>query len=120
MKNIYVGGLAASVTESTLKELFEKYGTVSSVKIIKDKFTGQPRGFGFVEMPDESQALAAISALNNTMIDGKTVNVNEAREREGYAGGGRSGGFDRNRGGGGGNRGGGSGFGRPRSTKPRF
>ena len=76
---IYVGNLAYSVTEESLKEVFSEYGEVESVKIIKDKFTGQARGFGFVEMTDASQGQEAIDALNGKDIDGRAARVNEAR-----------------------------------------
>jgi RNA recognition motif-containing protein len=115
--NIYVGNLSYRTTEDQLQELFETHGAVSSVKIIKDQFSGQSKGFGFVEMADDSEAQTAISELNETSLDGKNITVNEARPRtEGggnRGGGGYSGGGNRGGGGGGysggGNRGGGGG-----------
>jgi RNA recognition motif-containing protein len=94
---IYVGGLPYSATEQQLSDLFGAHGTVVSAKIIADKFTGQSRGFGFVEMSSDSEAKAAITALNGSDMGGRTLTVNEAKPMEPRAGGG---GF-----GGGGNRG---------------
>lgn len=79
--NIYVGNLAREVTEEDLKKAFEDFGQVSSVKIITDKLTGQARGFGFVEMPAQAEAQAAISGLNAQELNGRALNVNEARPR---------------------------------------
>jgi len=106
--NIFVGSLPFSLKESELKEYFEEYGEVASVKIISDKFSGRSKGFGFIEMPDEEKAKKAIEELNGAEIDGRTIVVNKAEERkEGERRGGFGGG---NRGGGGGyNKGGGSG-----------
>jgi len=106
--NIYVGNIPHSVEEDALKELFEKFGPVVSVKKITDKFTGAPRGFGFVQMENKEDAEKAIAELNGYEFEGRKLVVNEARERE-SRGGGRSGGGSRggfNRGGGGFNRGG--------------
>ena len=88
---LYVGGLPYSVTEGRLQELFAAHGTVESAKVITDKFTGQSRGFGFVEMSSGAEAQKAIEALNGTQLDGRTLIVNEARpqERRSDAGGGR-------------------------------
>ena len=88
---LYVGGLPYSVTEGRLQELFAAHGTVESAKVITDKFTGQSRGFGFVEMGSGSEAQKAIEALNGTQLDGRTLIVNEARpqERRSDTGGGR-------------------------------
>ncbi|MBS0010986.1 MAG: RNA-binding protein [Bacteroidales bacterium] len=80
--NIYVGNLAYGVRENDLKELFEEYGEASSVRIIKDKMTGKSKGFGFVEMENESEAREAISNLNETDVQGRKLVVNEARPRE--------------------------------------
>ena len=80
--NIYVGNLARLVTEEKLRSLFEQYGNVTSIKLIKDKFTGQPKGFAFVEMPDNNEAQNAISATNGQDLDGQRLRVNEARPRE--------------------------------------
>jgi RNA recognition motif-containing protein len=80
--NIYVGNLSYGVRENDLKELFEEYGETSSVRIIKDKMTGKSKGFGFVEMENESEAREAISNLNETDVQGRKLVVNEARPRE--------------------------------------
>jgi RNA recognition motif-containing protein len=101
--NIYVGNLAREVTEDQLKEAFAAFGEVKSVAIIKDKLTGEPRGFGFVDMPSNEQAKAALAELDGKELGGKALKVNEAREKTG--GGGR-GGFGGGRGGFGGGRGG--------------
>ena len=93
--NIYVGNLSYKATEENVRQAFEAFGQVSSATIIKDKYSGQARGFGFVEMPDKTEAQAAIQNLNGKDLLGQALNVNEARPRE-----------DRNRAGGqGGNRG---------------
>lgn len=102
---IYVGGLPYSATESQLNDLFAAHGAVESARVITDKFTGQSRGFGFVEMSTAEEAKAAISALHGTQMDGRTLTVNEAKPQEprsgggggrfGGGGGGRSGGRDR-------------------------
>lgn len=110
-KRIYVGGLPYSATNSDLENLFASSGTVTSASVVTDKYTGQAKGFGFVEMSSDSEADAAINALNGTMMGGRTLTVNEARPREdrprggggGYGGGG---GRDRDRGGYGGGGGG--------------
>ncbi len=98
--NIYVGNMSRNVSEEDVREAFEAFGQVTSVNIIKDKFSGEPRGFGFVEMQGKAEAQAAIDGMNGKELKGRTLNVNEARPRtEGGRGGGR--------GGGGGGRGGG-------------
>jgi RNA recognition motif-containing protein len=89
---LYVGGLPYSVTEQQLSELFAQQGTVSSAKVITDKFTGQSRGFGFVEMSTAEEAKKAISALNGTQMDGRPLTVNEAKPQEKRTGGGGFGG----------------------------
>ncbi|HKW86250.1 MAG TPA: RNA-binding protein [Nitrospiraceae bacterium] len=89
---IYVGGLPYSTTEQQLNELFAAHGTVESARVITDKFTGQSRGFGFVEMSTAEEAKTAISALNGTQLDGRTLTVNEARPQEPRSGGGSFGG----------------------------
>lgn len=92
---LYVGGLPYSVTEGKLQEIFSAHGTVESAKVISDKFTGQSRGFGFVEMSSGGEAQKAISALNGTQLDGRTLTVNEAKpmaSRDGGGGRGNSGG----------------------------
>lgn len=89
---IYVGGLPYSTTEQQLSDLFAAHGTVASARIITDKFTGQSRGFGFVEMSSDGEAQAAITALNGTQFGGRTLTVNEARPQEPRSGGGGFGG----------------------------
>jgi RNA recognition motif-containing protein len=79
--NIYVGNLSYDATDETVKKAFESFGEVTSVRIIKDKYSGQSRGFGFVEMPEQSQAQAAIKSLNGKELLGKQMSVNEARPR---------------------------------------
>ena len=76
---LYVGGLPYSVTEQQLNELFSQQGAVTSTKVITDKFTGQSRGFGFVEMATAEEAAKAIKALNGTQLDGRSLTVNEAK-----------------------------------------
>jgi RNA recognition motif-containing protein len=80
--NIYVGNLAYSVTESDLREAFSAYGAVDRVNVITDRDSGQSKGFGFVEMPNDSEADAAIKALNDTALAGRNLKVNQARPRE--------------------------------------
>ena len=88
--NIYIGNLSREVTEEDLQHAFEGFGQVASVKIIKDQFSGESRGFGFLEMPNTAEAQAAISGLNGKELKGRALNVNEARPRsEGRQGGGR-------------------------------
>ena len=89
---LYVGGLPYSVTEQQLNELFAQQGSVTSAKVITDKFTGQSRGFGFVEMSTTEEAQKAISALNGTQMDGRPLTVNEAKPQEKRTGGGGFGG----------------------------
>jgi len=79
--NIYVGNLSYDLSENELRQAFEEYGEVSSVKIITDRYTGRSRGFGFVEMPDDEQAKNAIDGLNGKELKGRQLNVNEARPR---------------------------------------
>jgi len=99
---LYVGGLPYSVTEGRLQEIFAAHGTVESAKVISDKFTGQSRGFGFVEMSSGGEAQKVMEALNGTQLDGRTLVVNEAKPMGNRDGGGGGGGGGR-----GGNRGGG-------------
>ncbi len=102
---LYVGGLPYSVTEGKLEEIFSAHGSVQSARVISDKFTGQSRGFGFVEMATAEEAQKAMEALNGTQLDGRTLVVNEARpqeKRQGGFGGGGGGGGGQRRGGGGG------------------
>src|SRR5438045_1803151 len=114
-KRLYVGGLPYSTGERELEDLFASAGTVTSVSVVSDKYTGQSKGFGFVEMSSDAEADTAINTLNGTMLGGRTLTVNEAKPREdrprtggggGY--GGRGGGYGgggggRSSGGGGGN-----------------
>ncbi|MGH7932978.1 MAG: RNA recognition motif domain-containing protein [Candidatus Binataceae bacterium] len=103
---LYVGNLAYSVTTADLEALFSQAGAVESVAVITDKFSGQSKGFGFVEMADAAGASKAIADFNDTELKGRNIKVNEARPREGGAGGG---GNRRGGGGGGGDRRGGGG-----------
>src|SRR5271170_8306152 len=96
MKNIFVGNLSFGTTEATLRSMFDTYGTVDRVNIVTDRDTGQARGFAFVEMGVDAEGNAAISGLNGRDVDGRALNVNEARPKA-----------ERGSGGGGGNRGGG-------------
>ncbi|HPO15387.1 MAG TPA: RNA-binding protein [Candidatus Hydrogenedentes bacterium] len=109
--NIYVGNVPHAATDDELRQAFEAFGQVASATIIRDKFSGDSRGFAFVEMPSKEEAMAAIAGLNGQDFGGRTLNVNEARPKReggGGGGGGRRGGFG---GGGGGRRGGGGGGG---------
>ncbi|MBK0381174.1 RNA recognition motif domain-containing protein [Mucilaginibacter segetis] len=109
--NIFVGSLPYSLEEADLKELFEAYGEVSTVKIIIDRESGRSKGFGFVEMPDDESAQKAISGLNGSEVAGRSIAVSQAEDKKpgdrrgggGFGGGNRGGGY------GGGNRGGGGG-----------
>ena len=94
--NIYIGNLSFDTTEDQLRQSFESFGQVSSVSIITDKYSGEPRGFAFVEMSAKDEAVAAISGLNGQELNGRALNVNEAKPRTSGGGGGG------NRGGGGG------------------
>lgn len=89
--NIYVGNLNYRSSEDGLRKLFEQYGTVESVKLIKDKDTGKKKGFGFIEMDDEG-GKKAVEALNEKELDGRNLRVNEARSRDMNTGGGNRGG----------------------------
>jgi len=80
--NIYVGNLSYGMTEDELRDAFSEYGDVSSVKILSDRETGRSRGFGFVEMPNQSEGEAAVAQLNGKELGGRTLRVNEARPRE--------------------------------------
>jgi RNA recognition motif-containing protein len=106
--NIYVGNLSREVSEADLRQAFEAFGQVTRAAIVKDKFTGEARGFGFVEMPNDTEAQAAMSALNGKDMKGRVLTVNEARPKTEGGGGQRRGGGYRG-GGGGGQRGGGGG-----------
>ncbi|HVY30933.1 MAG TPA: RNA-binding protein [Polyangiaceae bacterium] len=102
---LYVGNLSFSATDQTLREAFAAHGDVTDVHVVVDRMTGQSRGFGFVTMGSQNEANAAMEAMNGADLDGRSLKVNEAEERQGgggnRGGGGRGGGF-----GGGGNRGG--------------
>lgn len=97
--NIYVGNLPKNTNEDEVRSLFEKHGVVADIKLIKDQYTRDLRGFGFIEMPTKAEALKAIEEVNGTELEGRSLIVNEAKPREN-----RGGGFQRN---GGGSRGGG-------------
>jgi cold-inducible RNA-binding protein len=93
MKNIYVGNLSFGATEDAVRSLFEAHGTVDRVNICTDRDSGQPRGFGFVEMTNEKEGDQAIAALNGRELDGRTLTINEARPKGDRS----SGGFARGR-----------------------
>jgi len=116
MTNIFVGNLSYATTESDLETAFSAYGAVERVSLVRDRESGQSRGFAFVEMTNAADAAKAIAGLNGRDVNGRSLNVNEARPRE--QGGGGGGGFNRNRGagGGGGSKGGGGG----RRREPRW
>lgn len=107
--NIYVGNVSRETTEDDLRQAFEAFGQVESASVIKDRFTGESRGFGFVEMPSKDEAQAAITGMNGKDLLGRALNVNEARPRteRRSGGGGRGGGGGGGRGGYGGGGGGG-------------
>ncbi len=86
---LFIGGLSRDVNDDDLLKAFESFGKVESATVVKDKFTGESRGFGFVEMPTESEAQSAINGLNEKELKGRTVKVNEARPREERGGSGR-------------------------------
>jgi cold-inducible RNA-binding protein len=125
VKNIFVGNLDFNATEESVRSLFERYGAVNSARIMTDRDTGRSRGFAFVEMENETEADQAISALNGYTLDGRALNVNEARPKpdRGFGGGAGSrfggGGGGRPGGGGGGRRPGGGGGGGGR-REPRW
>jgi RNA recognition motif-containing protein len=116
MKNIYVGNLDFNVSEDELRQAFAAYGQVDNVTILKDRDTGQPRGFGFVEMANDEEAEKAINGINGTQLGSRALNVNEARPKVskgfGGGGGGGRGGYGGGGGGGRGGYGGGGGGGR--------
>jgi len=97
LKNIFVGNLSFGATEGSLRSLFEQYGTIDRVSIVTDRDTGQARGFGFVEMANDAEGERAIAELNGRELDGRAINVNEARPK---AERGSGGGYRGNRGGG--------------------
>jgi RNA recognition motif-containing protein len=105
-KRLYVGNLAYSVTEAELRDVFAEVGNVAEVKVVLDRDTGRPRGFAFVEMSTDAEAADAMSKLNGSELQGRSMNIKEAQERSGGGGGGRGGGW-----GGGGSGGGGGGWG---------
>ena len=98
--NIYVGNLSSDTTEDQLREAFAGFGEVSTINIIKDKYSGEPRGFGFIEMPTKEEAMAAITGLNEHELNGRALNVNEAKPRAQSGGGGGGGRGGRDGGGG--------------------
>jgi cold-inducible RNA-binding protein len=106
---LYVGNLAFATSSQDLQELFAQAGTVESASVVEDRDTGRSRGFGFVEMATKEEGAAAISQFNGKEVNGRALNVNEAKPREPRSGGGGRGGFGGGRGGYGGNRGGNSG-----------
>lgn len=115
MKNIFVGNLDFAATESSIRSLFEQYGNVERVNLVTDRDTGRSRGFAFVEMTDTSEADRAIAALNGAEVNGRALNVNEARPKSDSGRGGGGGGFRS------GPRGGGGGGGGPRQRRePRW
>jgi RNA recognition motif-containing protein len=98
--NIYIANLSYGVNDADLKELFQEYGEISSANVITDKLTGRSRGFGFVEMPNEAEALKAIKELNEIEYDGKVIVVNAAKpktEKRGFNNNRRSGGYNSRR-----------------------
>jgi len=109
---LYVGNLAFQTSSEDLQQLFAQAGTVESASVVEDRDTGRSRGFGFVEMSSKEEGEAAIAQFNGKEVNGRALNVNEAKPRENRGGGGGRGGFGGNRGGFGGNRSGGGGGGR--------
>lgn len=107
MTKIYVGNLSYQATEDDIRQLFTEFGELTSVSLIKDKYSGESKGFGFVEMDDDEKAKEAIAGLHETEFKGRNLNVNEARPRTENRGGGGGGGGGRGGYGGGGGRGGG-------------
>lgn len=101
MKNIFVGNLSFGATEDAIRTMFETYGTVDRVSVVTDRETGRARGFGFVEMSVDGEAERAIAGLNGRDLDGRTLNINEAKPKEQRSSGGGGGGY---RSGGGGGR----------------
>jgi len=97
VKNIFVGNLDFSATDSSVRTMFEQYGTVDRVNLVTDRDTGRPRGFAFVEMSDTAAADRAIAGLNGKNLDGRALNVNEARPKTPGGGGGNGGGYARQR-----------------------
>jgi cold-inducible RNA-binding protein len=97
MKNVYVGNFSFSTTEAELRAVFERYGAIQNVNLVRDQYTGKPRGFAFIEMTDDVEAAAAITAVNGSDLGGRALVVNEARPktergaRSGWGGGKRTG-----------------------------
>src|SRR3954451_15262942 len=122
MTNIFVGNLSYATTEQELETAFGEYGAVERVSVVRDRDTGQSRGFAFVEMTNSAEANNAIKALNGREVNGRALNVNEARPREqrGPGGGGGYGGSGGRGQGGGGGRGNGGGGGRGPRREPRW
>ena|SRR5580658_9999741 len=120
MKNIFVGNLDFSATESAVRALFEPYGNVERVSVVTDRDTGRSRGFAFVEMTDGAQADQAIAALNGSDLNGRALNINEARPQGSGGGRGPGGGGGGGRPGGGGGRGGSGGGGPRQRREPRW
>jgi cold-inducible RNA-binding protein len=122
VKNIFVGNLNFNSTEENVRSLFERYGQVNSARIMTDRDTGRSRGFAFVEMENETEADQAINALNGFQMEGRALNVNEARPKpdRGFGGGGGGGGGRPGGGGGGGRRPGGGGGGGGGRREPRW
>jgi RNA recognition motif-containing protein len=110
-KKLYIGNLSYEVTDGDLEQMCAPFGTVQSAQVIMDRDTGRSKGFGFVEMGNDQEAQAAIAGLNGKEVNGRRLNVNEAKPKEDRGGGGR-GGYGGGRGGGGGGRGGYGGGGR--------
>jgi RNA recognition motif-containing protein len=104
VKNIFVGNLSFGATEDAVRSMFEAYGTVDRVNVVTDRETGRARGFGFVEMSVNAEADKAIAALNGRELDGRALNINEAKPKEDRGGGGGGGGYRGGGGGGGGRR----------------
>jgi cold-inducible RNA-binding protein len=117
MKSIYVGNLDYKTGEQELRQIFEAYGQVENVNMIRDQYSGQPRGFAFVEMSNDEEAQKAISAVNGMQVGSRNLTVNEARPKAPRGGGEKRGGFGGNRGG---NSGGGRGRGGSRGSSNRW
>ena len=100
--NMYVSNLSFNTSDAELQDLFAKFGTVSSAKVITDRETGRSRGFGFVEMPSDEESKDAMLGLNNKEVEGRAMSVSEAKQREERSSNGGGGGYSNNRGGGGG------------------
>lgn len=110
---LYIGNIAYTTTEQSLRDAFSQYGAVEDVAVIMDRETGRPRGFAFVTMKNDAEGREAVEQLNGSQLDGRTIAVNEARPKTGGGGGagGGGGGYRGGGGGGGGHRGGGGGYG---------